>query len=136
MKPVWINFANNVYTVNFAGEQNGVILYGDLIKVRVCAETNMVIGIEAKSYYTNHTQREIEKPTLSLSQAQSKLLEGISVETTRLALVPIGNSTEKLCYEFMGEYDGSTYYVYIDALTGKQIEMFKVIESTEGTLLM
>ena len=136
MKPVWINFANNVYTVNFAGEQNGVILYGDLIKVRVCAETNMVIGIEAKSYYTNHTQREIEKPTLSLSQAQSKLLEGITVETTRLALVPIGNSTEKLCYEFSGEIEGSTYYIYIDASSGRQVEMFKVIKSTEGTLLM
>jgi hypothetical protein len=52
VKPVWINLSNNVYTINFAGEQNGVIIYGDLIKVRVCADTSMVIGIEAKSYFT------------------------------------------------------------------------------------
>ena len=57
-------------------------------------------------------------------------------DTARLALVPIGLKSEKLCYEFSGEYDGSTYYVYIDANTGRQVEMFKVIESTEGTLLM
>jgi germination protein YpeB len=136
MKPVWINLANNVYTINFAGEQNGVILYGDLIKVRVCAETNMVIGIEAKSYYTNHIEREIGTATLSRAQAELKLSEDISVESVRLALVPIGNSTEKLCYEFSGEFEGSTYYIYIDANSGRQVEMFKVIKSTEGTLLM
>ena len=54
----------------------------------------------------------------------------------RLAVVPIGNTSEKLCYEFAGEYDNSTFYVYIDAKSGKQVEMFKVIESTEGELLM
>lgn len=136
LKPVWINFTNNVYTINFAGEQNGVIIYGDLIKVRVCAETNMVIGLEAKSYYTNHTSRNIGKVVLSESQAKERLLSDMQVETTRLALVPIGNKSEKLCYEFSGEIEGSTYYVYIDAVTGRQVEMFKVIKSTEGTLLM
>ena len=54
----------------------------------------------------------------------------------RLAVVPIGQTSEKLCYEIAGLYDGSTFYVYIDAISGKQVEMFKVIESTEGTLLM
>lgn len=136
VKEVWINLSNNVYTINFAGVQDGVIIYGDLIKVRVCAETNQVIGIEAKSYYTNHTERMIEKAVLSESQAEAKVSKNITVETSRLALVPIGTKSERLCYEFSGEYDGSTYYVYIDAVSGRQVEMFKVIKSTEGTLLM
>ncbi len=136
MKPVWLNLSNNVYTINFAGEQNGVIIYGDLIKVRVCAETNTVIGVEAKSYYTNHTERLISKATLTEAEAEAKLNENIQVETVRLALVPIGTNSEKLCYEFSGTIDGASYYVYIDAMTGRQVEMFKVIKSTEGTLLM
>ncbi len=136
MKPVWINLSNNVYTINFAGENNGVIVYGDLIKVRVCAETNTVIGVEAKSYFTNHTERLIEKATLSERQAQSRVSENIEIETSRLALVPVGTKTEKLCYEFSGTFDGATYYVYIDATSGRQVEMFKVVKSTEGTLLM
>ncbi len=136
MKPVWINLSNNVYTVNFAGEQNDVVIYGDLIKVRVCAETNTVIGVEAKSYYTNHTERLIGKAKLTETQAQAKLNDDIEVETVRLALVPIGTKSEKLCYEFSGSIDGATYYVYIDAMTGRQVEMFKVVKSTEGTLLM
>jgi germination protein YpeB len=136
MKPVWINLSNNLYTINFAYEKGGVIVYSDLIKVRVCAETEMVIGFEASTYYTNHTDRVIDKPTLSEKQAKSKISENISVDSVRLAVVPIGTKSEKLCYEIAGEYDGSTYYVYIDAITGRQVEMFKVIESTEGTLLM
>lgn len=136
MKAVWHNLSNNVYTINFASTQNGVIIYSDLIKVRVCAETAKVIGIEASSYYTNHTERDIPTATLSKAQAVQKVSPSIEVRTVRLALCPIGRTSEKLCYEFSGEKDGEQYYVYIDAITGKQVQMFKVIESTEGTLLM
>lgn len=136
MKPVWINLANNVYTINFAYEQDGVVVYSDLIKVRVCAETNMVIGLEASSYWINHTERVVQNAAITRATAQSKVWDELQIESSRLALVPIGQATEKLCYEFSGEYNDSTYYVYIDAITGRQVEMFKVIESTEGTLLM
>ena len=136
MKPVWINLSNNLYTINFAYAKNDVIIYSDLIKIRVCAETGKVIGFEARAYYTNHTDRVIESPVLSKSEAQQKVSENIEIESARLSLVPVGTKTEKLCYEFSGECEGSVFYVYIDALTGRQVEMFKVIESTEGTLLM
>ena len=134
--PVWINLSNNVYTINFASTKNDVIIYADLIKVRVCAETAMVIGIEAKSYFTNHVDRNIDAPKISENTAKENLSADIEIESIRLALVPIGLKSEKLCYEFSGEIDGATYYVYIDATNGKQVEMFKVIESSDGTLLM
>ena len=136
MKPVWINLANNVYTVNYAYEQDGVIIYSDLIKIRVCAATATVIGMEAKEYYTNHTDRAIGSPVLTGGQAAERVSRNIEIATIRLAVVPVGRTTEKLCYEFSGQYDGSTYYVYIDAVNGRQVEMFKVIESTEGRLLI
>ncbi len=136
LKPVWINLANNVYTINFAYEQDGIIVYSDLIKVRVCAETSMVIGLEASLYIINHTARTIEGAKISSTVAKSKLFNDMEVATTRLCLVPIGNSSEKLCYEFNCDFNGSTYYVYIDAINGRQVEMFKVIESTEGKLLL
>ena len=136
MKPVWINLSNNVYTINFAATEQDVIIYSDLVKIRVCAETGKVIGMEAMSYYTNHTERMIEAPALSRKQAQEKVSGNIDVVTARLAIIPLGEKTEKLCYEFSGTFDGATYYVYIDAMTGRQVEMFKVVKSTEGELLM
>lgn len=136
MKPVWVNLASNVYTINFAFTKDDVIVYSDLIKVRVCAETNTVIGMEATGYYKNHTERSIPSAILTKEQAEQKVFNELKVNATRLALVPIGKDTETLCYEFYGEYEGSDYYVYIDATNGRQVEMFKVIKGTEGEFLI
>lgn len=136
MKAVWSNLSDNVYTFNFAYYKDQVVVYPDMIKVRVCAETNMVIGLEASGYYTNHVERDIQKPVLSESKAKTFCNDEIEIENTRLVIIPVGNKSEKLCYEFNGVLDDSVYYVYIDAITGKQVEMFRVIESTEGKLLI
>ena len=53
-----------------------------------------------------------------------------------VCVIPFGTRAEKLAYEFSGEIDGSTYYVYIDATTGKQLQTFKVVSSENGTLLI
>lgn len=136
IEPVWINLSNNLYTINFAPKVSGAIIYPDLIKVRVCAETGMIIGLEATGYYKNHTERVIEAPVLTTSKAREKVSGEIAVETARLAVVPTGKNSERLCYEFSGTRDGDIYYVYIDAENGRQVEMFKVIDSEEGALLM
>lgn len=136
MKAVWTNLANNVYTINFAYSQNDIIIYPDMIKVRVCAETGKVIGMEATSYYANHTQRSLVAPSYSKGQASQKLANNILIESVRLVVCPIGLNQEKLCYEFYGEINGESYYIYLDANTLKQVEMFKVVEGSEGLLLM
>lgn len=135
MKAVWCNLDNNVYTFNFAYEKDNIICYSDLIKIRVCAETKMVIGFEATSYYTNHTERLVPTATISENEAKEFVFDELVIQNSRLALIPIGTSSEKLCYEFECEKDGQTFYVYIDAINGKQVEMFKVVESSDGKLL-
>lgn len=136
MKAVWVNLASNVYTVNLAYHIDDVPVYSDLIKVRICAETGKVLGLEASSYFINHTSRTLPKSTISKKQARECLSTDLIINSVRLALIPKGNNSEVLCYEFNGESNGSVFYVYINADTGSQEEMFKVIESTEGTLLM
>lgn len=136
MTAVWVNLANNVYTINFAVDLNGVTVYSDLVKVRVCGETGKVIGLEATSYFTNHKERTVEQAGMTATKAKEKVSDAIEIEAERLCIVPVGRTHEKLCYEFSGQSDGTTYYVYIDASTGKQVEMFRVIESTEGKLLI
>ncbi|MBO4252273.1 MAG: germination protein YpeB [Clostridia bacterium] len=134
---VWINLSNNLYTINFAPKVSGAIVYPDLIKVRVCAETGMIIGVEGTEYYKNHVERSVGLPALTAAEARSEVSDEIAVNSVRLAIVPIGESAERLCYEFSGEKDGAVYYIYIDAENGRQLEMFKVINSDEeGSLLM
>ncbi len=136
MEAVWINLSDNVYTINFAYSLDDIPVYSDLIKVRVCAETGDVIGIEAATYYTNHVKREKKAASIGIEEASKNVSSSLSLTSGRLCVIPFGTKSEKLAYEFTGEADGSTYYVYISAETGKQLQMFKVIESGEGTLLI
>ena len=134
MSVVWANESGNEYTFNFVYEKDGVLVYPDMIKVRVCLETNMVIGLDAVSYYANHVEREMKDPTISMEEAKEELSVDLELGKINLALVKIG-SKEVLCYEFEGAFNDELYYVYIDANTGRQVENFKVVSTRDGTLL-
>ncbi len=136
MKAVWRSQSEYTLTFNFASIVDGVICYSDLIKVNVCRERGVVSSIEAKTYYSNHTERSVGKVLISLDTATKKVSQEISIETNRLAIIPNGHSGEVLAYEFSGKRNDDTYYVYIDASTGKEVNIFKVISTTEGVLLM
>ena len=136
MKAVWATESGATAYINYAYVDGGVIVYNDMIKMTVCKERGLVSNFDAREYYLNHQSRDIPQPTLTEEQARSKLSLLIEVESARKALIPSGENNEILSYEFEGEYDGSTYFIYIDALTGKQAQIFKVIETTEGTLLI
>ncbi len=135
MVPVWQTASRAVAQFNFAYEEDGVIVYSDLVKVNVCMERGLVSSIEAATYCYNHTQRVIEPAAISAEQARQKVSGEIDVQAVRKVIVPV-NSGEKLAYEVFGTFDDSVYYVYVDAKTGNEIEIFRVIESTEGTLLI
>ena len=135
MQAVWMAEGNNVTSFNFASVTDGIICYSDLIKVNVCNERGTVSGIEASAYALNHIPRTISKAKIGLSEAKVKVEDEIEVETSRIALIPYG-SQEKLAYEFTGVKNGETYYIYVDAVSGKELEIFKVVKTTEGTLLL
>ncbi len=136
MKAVWTADSGNVITINYASVYNGVICYPDLVKVNVCRERGVVSGLEASSYLYNHVERSVAKASVSLSEVKEKVSDEIDIETTRLAIIPKGEGKEVLAYEFTGKSAGSTFYIYIDATSGKELDIFKVIETTEGILLL
>lgn len=136
MTAVWYNLVDNAYTINFVSKIGDTVIYPDMVKIKVCAESGRVIGFESTTYYTNHTDRTIESARYGFESAKEKVQNKIEIETSRLVVIPFGNESEKLCYEFSGKYQDATYYIYIDASDGRQVESFKVVESTEGTLLI
>ncbi|MBE5756939.1 MAG: hypothetical protein E7342_03970 [Clostridiales bacterium] len=136
MKEVWQEKVGNILTVNYATEIDGVICYPDLIKVKISLFDGSILGYEAKTYYTNHIERDIERPKLTKKEVLSKINSLIDIYTVRLCIIPIGESGEVLSYEIMGTVEGETYYYYINAITGKQVDLFKVVKGTEGELLV
>ncbi|MDE6355969.1 MAG: germination protein YpeB [Clostridia bacterium] len=137
MKPVWTSENGTTCNLNFVYENNGVIYYSDMVKVKVCEERGIVTGAEALSYVLNHTERNIGggNATIGKSEAKAKLHEGFEVKGARLAVIPV-EGDEVLCYEFNGEYEGSEYYIYIDAATGNEVEVLTVIGTAQGRALM
>lgn len=127
MVKVWSETSGNVTTFNFAKFSNGAVIYPQLVKVKVALSDGAILGFEGYSYITNQAERT-EKPVLSLSEAREKVSSNLDIQTEKLVVIPLGSS-EKLCYEFKGDKDGQTYFIYIDAKTGNQAEIFMVVEN-------
>ena len=118
---VWCSVSHGTVYVNLAPVSDGVVLYPDLIKVKVDAASGTVTGLDALHYIYNHTEREIPAPALTLAEAAQRITLPLVTEG-RLALIPLDETREVLTYEFECE-DGGTYFVYIDAMTGEEANM-------------
>ena len=135
MKAVWTSENGTTCNLNFAYSQNGVVIYSDMIKVKVCEERGIVTGMEGLSYVLNHTERVLPSAKISRSEAKAKLNGGFETEASRLCVIPTSGG-ETLCYEFYGTYGDNTYYIYLDAATGNEVEVFTVIGTKQGRALM
>lgn len=124
-----------VMTINFAAMQNGVILYPDLIKLQISMADGAIIGIEAGNYLRNHIQRTIAIPALSENDARAMISPRLDIESVRLCMIPVGLG-EKYCYEVSASSAEGTYLIYLDAMTGDEVEIMQVISDSDSTLVM
>ena len=69
--------------------------------------------------------------SVSRRQAEAAVSERLRVSGARLCVIPL-NGKESLCWQFTGVYNGQTYYVYIDARTGRQRDIQRLVVSAEG----
>ena len=129
MQVVWSCSARGECVINLAPMQNDVILYSDLVKIKVRERDSKVIGADCTHYAFNHKVRNLPTPNLS-SEDASKILSIPTVSEGRLALIPLRGNREVLTYEFECELDG-TYFVYIDAMTGREANILYVIEDND-----
>jgi len=136
MTVVWSTSSSNFAYINLAPTQNDVILYPDIIKVKVSQETGDIIGWEAQSWAYNHITRTNLTAGIELVEARLAVSSSLDVRASRLVLIPGEYVGEILAYEFICVYSGATYYVYVDASTGDECNVLKVIETDDGTLLM
>ncbi|MDE7107432.1 MAG: germination protein YpeB, partial [Clostridiales bacterium] len=122
-------------TLNFVYENDGVIFYPDMIKVKVCEERGIVTGMEGLAYCLNHTKRSAGDAEISKAAAKEKLNSDFNVEGSRLTVIPF-EGKETLAYEFYGNFGENDYYIYIDAKTGEEIQVLTVIGTAQGKALM
>lgn len=136
MKAVWASLYENVYYINLAPERDGVILYPDLVKVKVAADNGKVIGMESLNYIYNHVDRTLAAAVVTEQEAAEAISEYIDLSSCRLALVPTKGDGEALAYEFYGTKGADKYFVYVDAMTGEEMKIMRVLDGSRGLLLV
>ena len=131
----WLEVKDNIAYINLAPTQDDVILYPDLVKVKVDMYAQSVIGFEAKNYAFNHIERKFET-NIVLEDAKKELGFDYIILNTRKAIIALENDVEVAVYEFACERIGGLYYYYVDANTGNLVEILKVVDSNGTPLLV
>lgn len=134
MQSVWTEASKGICFINLAPVVNGIIYYPDLIKVKVDMNSGLIIGYEAQNYYYNHVMRENLQVSIGATEARDLLDLTLNINSQKLCIMPLEYGGEVLAYEFECEYYGETYFVYINALNGKEERVLKIVNTDEGEL--
>ncbi len=138
MVPQYCQTSNGNATINFVYERDGVLIYPDMVKVRVDMENGTVNGFEGMSYYANHREeRELDFNTMfTIENAAAKLSSKLTVESSTKAVIPTDGGNELLCYEFRCNSEDGMYIVYFDVKTQKQVKIFKILTTENGDFVV
>lgn len=136
MKETYYLKQDGIVTINYAYTQNDVVIYSDLIKVKVALDNGEVLGIETTGYLNNHTQRDTSKVKISKENAKKSLNKDLQINSEGLAIIPTEYKTEILCYEFKGKVETQEFLVYINAENGREEDILIITNTPNGTLAM
>ena len=133
---VWQDTIENDIYFNITPAQNGIILYPDLVKVKINMVGGTVVGYDATNYFTNHTLRDLKKGDISYSQVSGQVPSNFEIVQNRLVLTPLDYNRELVCIEIEATDGDDTYYFYFNDKTGELENILKVIKTDNGNLLM
>ena len=136
MKETYYLKQEGIVTINYAYSQNGVVMYPDLIKVKIALDNGEILGIETTGYLNSHQERDISKIKIDKETAKTKLNKDLQIMSEGLAVIPTEWQTEILCYEFKGKIKDTEFLVYINAENGDEEDILIITNTPNGTLTM
>ena len=125
---------NGFVTVNYAFKQNDVVIYSDLIKVKIALDNGEITGLETTGYLNCHYNRNIPINRISIEDAKKHLSNNVQITSEGLAMIPTEWKTEKFCYEFKGKIEDIDFIAYINAESGEEEDILIVTNTPNGTL--
>lgn len=135
MRETYYEIDDGMMTINFAYETDNVTCYTDLIKVDVSLSDGKVYMFDARGYLVNHQERNLSTPALTVEQAQQAVSSQLTVENTRLALIPTEGQNEVLCWEFTCTGTaGDHVLVYVNANNSAEEKILILIEDEDSVL--
>lgn len=128
---------DNTCIVNCAYRLKGVTYYSDLIKVGISLNDGALLTVDAATYLTNHTKRNISKPKLTVKTAQAKVSPYLTVLSSKQCVIPKESGKEAHCYEFTcrSKDTGEEALIYINAADGNEEDIMLLLKTDNGTLV-
>lgn len=126
----------NFAIINYAALQDNVVLYPDLVKVKVALDTGEICSVEAQGYIFNHTKRDDITPAISIEKARKSINKNLNILSEGVAIIPTESKSEVLTYEFKGKIDEREFLIYVNAKTGEEEKILLILKTEGGTLTM
>ncbi|MEL1133542.1 PepSY1/2 domain-containing protein [Desulfitobacterium sp. THU1] len=120
--------------LEYVQDENGVRYYPDKLRITVALDNGQIIGYDSTPYYAYHQKRNFTKK-LTLEQAKTKLRKGFQIKENRMAVIPVMGNREVMAYEFRGKYQDEEYLVYINAGSGIEERIQRIIKTPKGEYL-
>jgi len=115
-------------------EKDGVRIYPDKVRLMMALDNGQLIGLDASPYYAFHHTRNFPAK-ITMDQAIRKLRPNFEVLERRLAVIAKSGNQEIYSYEFRGRYQGEEYLVYLNAATGAEEKIQRIIKTPQGEYL-
>lgn len=137
MKESYYLKSDGIATINYAYMQDNIIMYPDLVKVKVALDNGEIVGFESQGYIMAHqATRNLPQIKITEQAARAKINPRLKIDSSRLAVIPLESKREVLCYEFHGSFDNRNFLIYINAETGKEEKILMLLETPNGVLTM
>ncbi|MBE6741240.1 MAG: hypothetical protein E7570_02960 [Ruminococcaceae bacterium] len=137
MQENYYSTQNNICTINFVYTKNAITYYPDLIKCGVSLSDGKIVSLDASTYLTNHIERKKFSPKISENQASSLLSPYLTVNSSKICVIPKENGKEIRCREFncTSSQTGEDALIYINCNTGKEEDILLLLYTDNGTMV-
>ena len=128
---------NNTAIISYVYNIGNVAVYTDQIKLKIALDNGNIIGMESAKYLTAHDAKRTmpdQSSLISQDKAKERVSKRLNVTSSRLAIIPTETNKEVLCYEFVGNYNGDSFIVYINAQTGYEVRILQIRNTPNGKL--
>ncbi len=133
MQSAYAQYYAGSAVINMVPVENDILLYPDLVKVWVDITTREVLGLDAHNYTVSHVEREFPTELYDQQTLTDRVAQRLSIENVRLAMIPYNTTGERLCYEFTGTNGEDTFAVYVNAITGDELDIKLIVDAEDGT---
>lgn len=122
-----VQVLRNRATLTFVPNREGVLRYGESVKLQVSAEDGSILGFWGTAYHTAQSrQGRVQAPQEEAWAARDRLRYGLEVLDEKLALIPTDGQEEVLTRRVGVRYGDEYYLIYLNAETGEEEQIVRV----------